>query len=464
MLLNQFHDILPGSSIHEVYQDARLQYEKIEEVMSRPSLMGVLQRLASEIDASGFDQPVVVFNPASTARGGLVDIDGELLLVDPVPACGIGIADAAHLKPAGGVEVDGLSLRNEHVFASFDEVGRVLDLRQVGDRLSVNAVNPDGTPRTLNQFVIYEDRPRRWEAWDIDRDYVEKFSLLDSPAERTATIEAGPLRGAIEFEHQLGTSSRLVVRYRLDVGSRRLDVDLLVDWREDQSLLRVEFPTGILAQHGRCGIQFGSIERPTHRNTSWEEARFEVPGHRWMDLSEPGRGLSVLDDGIVGRSFQGAQMGLSLLRATNFPDPGADRGEHRFRYSLLPHGGDWRDAEVDAEAEAFNSPLVVRSISGSSGSITAQHAPFSLECEGEARLEVAALKPAEDGIGVILRVVEKHGAHGVARVHVPAHAGAEVVDLREQPVELPGFNWDSDTSVVRFPVRPFGITTIRLHL
>ena len=93
-----------------------------------------------------------------------------------------------------------------------------------------------------------------------------------------------------------------------------------------------------------------------------------------------------------------------------------------------------------------------------------QHAPFSLECEGEARLEVAALKPAEDGIGVILRVVEKHGAHGVARVHVPAHAGAEVVDLREQPVELPGFNWDSDTSVVRFPVRPFGITTIRLHL
>ena len=462
VLLNQFHDILPGTSIPEVYQDARAQYAAVE-AACKEELDQALEAVARKVETDGCDQPVLVFNPASTPRGGLVDVGGELLLVDEVPACGVRVADAAHLKPVGGVEVDGLSIRNEHLFASFDEVGRVIDLRLDGAAMSVNAADAEGEPLGLNQFVLYEDRPRRWEAWDIDRDYMEKFERIDQLADRVATVESGPLRGAIEFEHAIGESSRLVVRYRLDAGARRLEVDLVVDWQEERRLLRAMFPTGIHASSARCGIQFGSIDRPTHRNTSWEEARFEVPGHRWMDISEAGRGPAVLDRGIIGRSVEGGCLGLSLLRAPNFPDPKADRGEHRFQYALMPHEGDWRRAEIDAEAEAFNEPLIVHAIrNAGDGAIGREHAPFDLAVDGAARVEVVAFKPAEDGRGAILRLVEKHGGHGRVRLSVPGCTAATAVDLRERPV-VADCSWHGESGMVECGIRPFQIISVRLE-
>ena len=462
VLLNQFHDILPGSSIQEVYADARSQYEAIEQTCQE-ELNNALAGHASDLDIEGFDQPVMVFNPASSARGGLVDVDGELLLVDEVPACGVALADLAHLKPAGDVVVEELSIRNEHISVRFDESGRITELCLAGQPHTVNGSHADGTPCLLNEFVMYEDRPRRWEAWDIDRDYMEKSHAIGTPAQRIATIEAGPLRGAIEFEHELGVASRLVVRYHLDTGARRLDVDVLVDWREEQSLLRAEFQTDVRAQHARSGIQFGSIERPTHRNTSWEEARFEVPGHRWMDLSEPGRGLAVLDTGIIGRSFHGSRMGLSLLRATNFPDPEADRGEHRFRYALFPHEGDWRRAGVEKEAEALNRPLVVHQITQGGGANSSHDVGVAIESDANLCVEVAAFKPAEDDASAVLRLVETHGAHGHVRVHLPGYAHAEPVNLREQPMDASGFAWDSASSIASFHLRPFEIASIRVR-
>ena len=410
------------------------------------------------------DQPVLIFNPASTVREGLVDVQGELLLVDPVPAGGVAVVDAAHLKPIGGVVVEKHSMGNGHVRATFDAAGRVTDLRVDGEATSVNATAGDGTPVGLNQFVLYEDRPRRWEAWDIDRDYAEKFERIDQDASRISIVESGPLRGAIEFEHAIGESSRLVVRYVLDAGSRTLDVDVVVDWQEERRLLRAMFPTGIRARTAQCGIQFGNIERPTHRNTSWEEARFEVPGHRWMDMSEPGRGLAVLDQGIIGRSIEGGCLGLSLLRAPNFPDPEADRGQHRFHYALMPHAGDWREAGVDAEAEAFNEPLEAHPYLGDGGgSVSEPHAPFTIDVDGAARIEVAALKPAEVGSAVVLRLVEKHGGRGVVRVGLPGFNSARPVDLREQPLPTGAFEWDAENHIAEFPVRPFEITSIRLQ-
>ena len=463
VLLNQFHDILPGTSIPEVYDDARAQYAAVVETCEAAHAKAISD-IGVEMDVSGMDQPVLIFNPASTAREGLVDVQGELLLVDPVPAGGVAVVDAAHLKPVGGVVVEKHSMRNGHVQATFDAAGRVTDLRIDGEASSVNATAGDGTPVGLNQFVLYEDRPRRWEAWDIDRDYAEKFERIDQDVSRVSIVESGPLRGAIEFEHAIGESSRLVVRYVLDAGSQTLDVDVVVDWQEERRLLRAMFPTGIRARTAQCGIQFGNIERPTHRNTSWEEARFEVPGHRWMDMSEPGRGLAVLDRGIIGRSIEGGCLGLSLLRAPNFPDPRADRGEHRFHYALMPHAGDWRDAEVDAEAEAFNEPLEVHPYLGEGGGVLSEaHAPFNIDVDGAARIEVAALKPAEVGAAVVLRLVEKHGGHGVVRVTLPGFNSARPVDLREQPLPTGAFEWNAEDHIAEFPVRPFEITSIRLQ-
>ncbi len=463
VLLNQFHDILPGSSIPPVYDDARSQYAVIDAVC-REELDHGLRSWGSALDADGLDSPVVVFNPASTPRGGIVEIDGELLAVEAVPAGGAVLVDATHLHVVSDpVQVESHAMSNGRVEVRFDAVGRVVDLRRVGGE-SVVGRGVDGQPG-LNRFRLYEDRPRRWEAWDLDRDYHEKFTEIDTPAARHAVIESGPMRGAIEFEHAIGRGSRLVVRYHLDAGGDRVDVDVLVDWREDRTILRAEFPTAIRSRSAAFGIQFGEIERATHRNTSWEEARFEVPGRRWMDLSQPGLGLAVLDHGIVGRSAHDGTLGLSLLRAPHFPDPGCDRGEHRLRYALMPHAGDRHAAGVDAEAEAFAEPLVVRRLidgEASSGGAAVVR-PFEIDVAGAAAIEVAALKPAEDGRGAVLRIVEKHGASGVARVHLPGCASVETVDLRERPVQLDGFAWDAEAAVATVRLKPFEIVTLRLE-
>ena len=401
-------------------------------------------------------------NPASTPRSGVVDLGDELLPVDSVPAAGGTLVDASRLHTVEPVMVAERSMRNDRIEVAFDEVGRVIELRRAGGE-SVNGLDEDGRVRPLNRFRLYEDRPRRWEAWDLDRDYHEKFEEIVSEAARHAVIESGPLRGAIEFEHPIGRSSRLVVRYVLDAGANRVDVRLLVDWQEDQTLLRAEFPTGIRARSATFGIPFGEIERATHRNTSWEEARFEVPGRRWMDLSQPGLGLAVLDAGIVGRNAHRSTLGLSLLRSPGFPDPTCDRGVHRLAYALMPHGGDRFAAEVDAEAEAFAEPLIAHrpTLAATSPEGGSSIVPVRYMVDGAARLELVAYKPSEDGTGTILRVVEKHGASGTVTVQVPSHATAVLVDLMERDVETPGLEWDPKTHEARFPIRPFEI--ISLH-
>ena len=417
VLLNQFHDILPGSSIRAVYDDARVQMDAVAETCGE-ALEDGLAGWAASLDATGLDAPVLIYNPASTARGGIVDVDGELLPVTPIPAVSAVLADAMHLHAVSPVEVDGDTLRNGRVEATFDEVGRVVALRRSGGE-TINAVDSDGVV-PMNRFRLYEDRPRRWEAWDVDRDYHEKFEEVVAPAERRATIESGPLRGAIEFEHAIGRSSRLVVRY------------------------------------GYKGLR------------SIVKTRFEVPGRRWMDLSRPGLGLAVLDAGIVGRNACEGVLGLSLLRAPKFPDPTCDRGTHRLRYALMPHEGDRRAAGVagvDAEAEAFAEPLVVRRLKSgeaSAGGVDRLR-PIDIEVTGAAAVEIVALKPAEDGDGVVLRIVEKHGGSGTATIRMPGWADPTPVDLRERPVNPDvKFEVGSDGGF-ELPLRPFGIESVRLR-
>ena len=233
-------------------------------------------------------------------------------------------------------------------------------------------------------------------------------------------------------------------------------------------MLRAEFPTVVRARSATYGIQFGEIERATHRNTSWEEARFEVPGRRWMDLSQPGTGLAILDDGIVGRNARDGVLGLSLLRSPNFPDPECDRGEHRLRYSLMPHAGDRRtagDAGVDAEAEAFAEPLVVRRLQAREASAGGEMEirPIRIDVDGAAKVEIAAFKPAEDGDGAVLRLVEKHGGTGMARIRLTGWHQPRRVDLLERPLDFESELVIAPDGALELPLRPFGIESIRLR-
>ncbi|MDG2424307.1 MAG: glycoside hydrolase family 38 C-terminal domain-containing protein [Phycisphaerales bacterium] len=444
VLLNQFHDILPGSSINEVYRDARAQYDQVQSECDE-SMCSVSAPWLAAVGGGA-----ACFNPASTSRSGVIDVDGEPAWLENVPALGARVLVPGDGNQPSPVEIEGLHLNNGLIEVTLDEVGRVAHLACLGANRSVTDQS-----RPLGQLVLYDDQPRRWEAWDIDSDYVETAQPVESIAEMEI-IESHPLRTIIEFRRALGKGSRLVQRYVLRAGDPRLDVEYLVDWQEDRTLLRLSCPTDIRARFGTVGIQFGVQERPTHSNTSWEQARFEFPGHRFMDLSEPGRGLAVLDDGRYGRSFNGDMMGLSLLRAPRMPDPEADRGTHRFKVAYMPHAGDWRAAGVSAEAEALCRPL--RMLGQGTGS-EISHSPFHIHVDGGAHVEIAALKPAQQGSGHVLRLVEVHGGAGDIEIEwAQSPASVRAVDLHESnPVDV---DLAHDGGRTRIGIRPFQIVTL----
>jgi alpha-mannosidase len=310
-----------------------------------------------------------------------------------------------------------------------------------------------GTP--ANQLVAYEDRPMQWDAWDIDIFYEEKpYAVREIIDWRVS--ESGPLRAAITLTRRLGTST-ITQHICMWHDSRRIDFATEVDWRERQTLLRALFPLNINATRATCEIQFGAVERPTHRNTSWDWARFEVCAQRWVDLSEGDYGVALLNDGKYGHSLHHNTLGISLLKGAIFPDATADIGQHNFTYSLYPHQGDWRAAQVVRRAYELNAPLFARTLPH-----PIEHdAWFLAPGTGAEHIVVETVKIADDGSGLIVRLYETHNQRGPASLRFarPVARAAET-DLLERelgPVEVAG-------SEVRFSVRPFEVKTLRVQL
>src|SRR5690606_8833709 len=208
-----------------------------------------------------------------------------------------------------------------------------------------------------NVLQYFEDKPLAFDAWDIDPYYQESLREVTDLVEAVVE-ESGPLRGALRLTWRLG-QSLITRRIRLGAGQRRIDFRTTVDWRERRTLLKVAFPVRVRARHATYDIGFGAIERPTHWNTSWDWAKFEVPAHRWADLSEGNYGVALLNDSKYGHDVKDHVMRLTLLRSPVSPDPGADLGVHDFTYALLPHAGDWRAGDVTRAAHELNVPLRV---------------------------------------------------------------------------------------------------------
>ena len=231
-------------------------------------------------------------------------------------------------------------------------------------------VGPDGTLHAFydkeagrgiledrgNQLWAYTDKPRQWDAWDIEANYESEGEELAGPAQ-ISVVESGPLRGAVKVERSW-RNSRIMQTYKLLSGSRRLDIVTEIHWHERQVLLRALFPVRVRSHEATFETMYGAVKRSAHRNTTWEAARFEVAAHRFCVLSEPGYGAALLNDGKYGHSVYDNIMGVSLLRGPLYPDPYADEGVHRFTYSLFPHLGSWEEAGVVREAFALNSPAV----------------------------------------------------------------------------------------------------------
>jgi alpha-mannosidase len=461
LLLNQFHDTLPGTSIAEVYDDARRQLARVGDI-SDALIEAAFDTWSGQVDTVGGAEPLLVFNPSAFNRSGVVESDGELHCVDDVPALGVAVMDGSHGVADEPVEVGERTLSNGLITATIDDAGRVSSLRHAESQRDACARRPDGSNEPINQLVLYDDRPRAWEAWDVDPEYLEKAYRVDHPVDGWTVTETGPLRSSIEVSRRLGRRSRITQRYTLEAGSPRLDIHTKIEWHEERRVLRALFPVNVRARKAVYEIQFGHIERPTHRNTSWDRAMFEVCAHRWMDLSEPGFGVALLNDCKYGHSCDGNVMGLSLLRSPKFPDPQVDMGEHEFTYSLMPHNGDWRAAGVDRQAEALNEPLLVRALPvDQSGPVKGHWSPLTLHVQGAAGISVSAIKRAEADDRLIVRLVETHGGSGEVTLdwHLPVGA-VECFDLLERPMAAVGFAHDASKRRTTIHFGPFQIITL----
>ena len=467
LLLNQFHDILPGSSIREVCEEARRQ---LEEVVSGAA--GLRGRALRGISGGGAGSSWAVANAALWPRPlsvvlpgagceGVEDLSGEplpaqrveegLLVHDPgrrVPGLGWtglrpsgrrgGARETVRAEGSGG----GAVLENALLSAEIGEGGALLRLydREAGREVLAGPAN---------RLVAYADRPREWEAWDIDADYAAEGEEL--PPASVEVAEEGPLRASVRAERRW-RGSRVAQTYRLLAGSRRLDIETEIDWHERRMLLRALFPVGVRSHEAAFETMYGAVRRPTHRNTSWDAARFEACAHRFCDLSEPGYGVALLNDGRYGHSAEDNVLGISLVRGPLYPDPLADEGTHRFTYSLFPHPGDWTQAGVVEEAFALNSPL-----------FAAEGAPPEaaglVEAEG-LPLALGALKRAEEGEGLVLRLYEPRGARGRAVLRLdPPPSRVRRTNLLEEPGEEVAL----EGGRVSLEVQPFEVVSLLLE-
>ena len=418
VLLLQFHDILPGSSIAQVHREARDTYASLSEELEA-IIFGAARAIgggaALVLNAAPFDRDEVVVLDASApvVAGGQCLHDGRVAVRVQVPG-----SSAAPLQPAtveDRVEVDGRVLRNASVEVVVDDDGL---LASVMDQRTGRELLPPGARAGLLQ--AHPDRPTRWDAWDLDEHHQHHHVDLDS-ATSVEVIDRGPLVGAIRVTRSF-RSSRVVQEVRLCSGSPRVELVTEVDWHEDHTVLKLALPVDVHADHVTSEIQFGHVERPTHVNTSWDAAKYERWSHRWIHAGEPGYGVAVVSDAVYGHDAstrprdgggRSTMVRLTLLRGPRFPDPTTDEGLHRFVVGVVP-GADL--AAASDHGRAVNLPL--RVVPGT-GDRAWPPPPPIVVAEGPG-LAIELVKLADDRSGdLVIRAYERSGGRCQGTIELP---------------------------------------------
>jgi alpha-mannosidase len=482
ILLNQFHDILPGSSIREVYEDSREQYDTLNRI-GEGALEQAGRRLLSGISADR--DSLVVFNPLSWERSEVIELpwsaelagktilkpdgrpspvqvverEGErkiLVEAGEVPSLGYRSYPLVPAKPAGSAEEDGLnvsasSLENRYYRIQLNNRGQLVSLFDKENRREVLAPGSKA-----NLFQAFEDKPMAFDAWDIDIYYQEKSREIGDLVE-TQVEEAGPLRGVLLLRWRF-YDSEIIQRLTLYRDSRRIDFRTQVDWHERQVLLKVAFPVAVRSTRAAYDIQFGSIERPTHWNTSWDLARFETVGQKWADLSEGDYGVALLNDCKYGHDIKNNVMRLTLIKSAIKPDEQADQGWHEFTYSLLPHAGDWRQGGVVPAAYELNVPLLNGTVPGGQAGPLPPVYRF-VEADSD-HVIVETVKKAEGEEAWVVRAYEyKQSRSSEVTLNfgqaIRKAVECNLVEEEDRPVAYEGCS-------LRFPILPYEIKTFKV--
>lgn len=446
VLMNQFHDILPGSSIAPVYRDAKEWYLEVRHLLNnviRESLLHLAQKIDTKRGKEG--SPLLVFNPLSWTRDGVVkaklsaefeekvtvlsekgeEIPSQVLstnkgnilcfIAKGVPSLGYTIYK---IQKGGGstyesvLKVGETTLENRYFAINLHpETGNIISIFDKSEKREVLAAAACG-----NELQLFEDIPDRWDAWNIQ--YTGRSWKLDK-AKSIIIAQNGPVMASLKVKKNfLGFSkarraptadfpssffSQEIILYE-DIP--RIDIKMKADWWEDHVLLKVAFTVDVKSDKATYEIPFAHIQRPTSRNTGWEKARFEVPAIRWADLSDGSYGVSLLNESKYGCDIKDNVLRLTLLRSPTWPDPMADRGKHRFSYALYPHKGDWRKADTVQKGYEFNCPLISFFVDSHTGELPLSYSFFKAS---PSNIILAAVKKAEDRKSLILRLYEAEG-------------------------------------------------------
>ncbi|MDP9463876.1 MAG: glycosyl hydrolase-related protein, partial [Actinomycetota bacterium] len=430
VLLQQFHDIIPGSCIAWVAADAEAAHARVAD-----RLEAIVTAAMIKVAPAG----VSVANAATHARREVIVVDGEPTMVE-VPGSGL-----AALLPApcsDHVVVTDDSMHNGLITVRWNVDGEITSIIDVARG---RQLLPAEKRITLE---LAPDHPVEYDAWDLE----SWTRLLGLQLTSTQSIELSsqPLLATVVVRRQFGESA-LTQTYTMRAGSARLDISFDIDWREDEKLLSLMVPLDVHSREAACDIQFGHVRRPTHATNSWDAAKFEICAHRYVDLSEPSFGVAVLNDGRYGHGVHDGGVRVSLLRATKYPDPNADHGRHIVTISVLPHGAGLHD--VLHEAEALNLPL--RLVTGHASSL-----PVPVVTIDHHGVQISSVKHADDGSGdLIVRLYEACGDRSTLSVRTPQpiHTATRC-NLLEEPSE----GIECGDGIAAITLRPFELCTLRL--
>ncbi|HSZ00786.1 MAG TPA: alpha-mannosidase [Terriglobales bacterium] len=480
LLFDHFHDVMPGSGIAVNYLDAKRNLEDVARSANELT-HGALDEILAHINTKGDGAPIVVLNSLSWPREEVIEaevqlpgqaqhvevidaaghrVESQLLTMDSAtnrarllilaatPSIGYktyfvrstpkptNAPDVYNGRLMQAVRASGDTMQNGAIRVTIDSqtgcITSLYDLRNQTEALAPSETDTGG-PKTSacgNLLQAFYDKPQKWDAWNIDADFEKQRWDLDK-ADEVKLVESGPLRAIIRVTKHFQNST-FVQDITMYAGVPRVDVKMQVDWHEKHILLKVAFPLSAHSDKATFEIPYGSIERPTTRNTAAEQAKFEVPAQRWADLSDTRHGFSLLNDSKYGYDVKGNVLRLSLLRSPEWPDPHADEGHHEFTYSLYPHAGTWRDAQTVRRGYELNYKLLAIQSQKHDGALQAEHSFVRIEADN---VVLTAVKKSEDDDSLVLRFYEWAGKEVDVKLHLPAGAqSASETDLMEKSI------------------------------
>lgn len=468
ILTHQFHDIIPGSSINEVYKDSHVNYEKAEAIAKEieqsvfTNIMGAEESTWTVINNTNWERSDYA-HIVTEAKGQFVDETGNVLkaqeahngyvvYVDNIPAMGWKVIKLVD-NTSNSVE------NNTNVFTFADGIIETpfyhVELNEAGHMTSLVDKKADrqvlAKGAKANVIQMFEDKPLAHEAWDIDIYYQEKMREV-TDLTRMEVTEKGPLHMVIRLEWNY-MNTKIKQDMTFYVEDKRIDFKTWVDFRERKQLMKVAFPVDIRSTYATYDVQYGNVQRPTHWNTSWDWARFETVAHKWVDLSERNYGVSLMNDCKYGHDIKNNVIRLTLLKSATHPDTEQDQGEHEFTYSLLPHEGSWVDADTEIRAYYLNNPLKVEAGK-------AKEDAYSFLNIDNKYIEVDAVKRSEDGKTLVIRCHEYTGGKQKATITLDAKVkGWQESNLMEKPE---GDHFTSETITLEFG--PYEVKTVLVKL